>query len=1146
MNTDNFTHLHLHTCYSLGSGTIKIDDLIKIALKNDIKSLALTDYLNIFGAIKFYNKCIASNIKPIIGCEIPVFSSDSKKLGNIVLLCQNINGYHNLNKILSYIHTSRSSYLGADPDILKKYNSDLICLSGGRNGLCGINILNNPLTTIEDTLSSISKIYQNKFYVEIDRTSRANENSYINELLYFASKLELALVATNDVLFVSESDFEANEVKVAINTKTKLDDRVNQTDYSFNQYFKTIKEMKSLFSDIPSAISNVSEIVKMCNFKLPIFKYHLPKFSNPTSKDDVTYFKDLCENGLKDYLSKLSLDEDKYQNRLDIEIDVIQKMGFASYFLIVQEFIQWAKNNDVPVGPGRGSGAGSLVAFVLGITTIDPIKYNLLFERFLNPERISMPDFDIDFCMNKRQKVIDHIISTYGQDKVSQIITYSTLSARAVIRDVGRVLDFPYGFVDYIAKLVPFSLGIKINEALKASKELAKEYKTKDDVKTIIDFAQKIEGLPRGVGTHAAGIVISPSNITNFMPIYSLEDKNELITQFDKDDIESIGLVKFDILGLTTLTIMDQSVKLIKVNDKSFNLNDIPLDDSNVFKLLQDKMTTGIFQLESLGMKKYMAQLKPDKFEDIVALVALYRPGPLGTNMVDDFISNKHGAEIKYEHPLLKNILSETNGLILYQEQVMEIARSLGNYSLGDADLLRRAMGKKKLKEMEDHRSRFILGCKENNISINISKSIFDKMEKFAGYGFNKSHSVAYAMLSYQTAYLKCYYPTEFYSAALSSDMDNTNKIINLLTACKQSNIDIKLPDINNSNYKFSPLKDKVINYGLGAIKGVGENAAKHIWDIKKNGGNYKSIDDFCSRVNLSYVNSGTIESLISSGCFDSISDKTRSENLSDIQTLISQGHKRQLDLAAGQNELFDSASSNNNLQTKSKEQFVRLLPSNLELIKERKVLGYYLSSHPIKIYEKEILDMNLKNISNIHSLIINSSSSKFTSIIAGIIIDSRSQKISKNKFITIYKVDDSTHQINISFFEEKYLQYKNLLKEDELLFFSGEIFIDDYDSQLSMRAERVYTLTEAREKYSKYLSIVFPSELLSKEKVIQIKSIFEKYNSGKTQIKLFYKTRDIIAPISLSKDIRVLITDKLLSDIKLLTGNDSVTIKYH
>ena len=1145
MSIDNFTHLHLHTCYSLGSGTIRIDDLIKAALKNNIKSLAITDYMNIFGSIKFYNKCISNNIKPIIGCEIPVFSDDNKNFGNIVLLCQNINGYNNLNKVLSLIHTSRSSFIGANLAMLKKHNSDLICLSGGRNGLCGINTLSTPIKNIEDNITHISNIYNNKFYIELDRTDRVNESNYINESLRLASKINLPIVASNDVLFMSERDFEANEVKVAINTKTKLDDRVNQTDYSPNQYFKSNTEMQSLFSDIPSAIKNISEIVKMCNFKMPKFQYHLPKFSNPTDKDDVTYFKDLCESGLNNYLVNLSNNNDKYKKRLEREIDVIQKMGFASYFLIVQEFIQWAKNNDVPVGPGRGSGAGSLVAFVLGITTIDPIKYNLLFERFLNPERISMPDFDIDFCMNKRQKVIDHIISTYGQDKVSQIITYSTLSARAVIRDVGRVLDFSYGFVDYIAKLVPFSLGIKINEALKASKELAKEYKTKDDVKTIIDLAQKIEGLPRGVGTHAAGIVISPTSITDFMPVYSLEDKDELITQFDKDDIESIGLVKFDILGLTTLTIMDEAVKLIEINNKDFHLNNIPLDDSNVFSLLQNKMTTGIFQLESMGMKKYMAQLRPDKFEDIVALVALYRPGPLGTNMVDDFISNKHGAEIKYEHPLLKNILSETNGLILYQEQVMEIARSLGNYSLGDADLLRRAMGKKKQKEMEDHRMRFISGCKENNINSAISKSIFDKMEKFAGYGFNKSHSVAYAMLSYQTAFLKSYYPTEFFSAALSSDMDNTNKIINLLTACKQSNINIKLPDINSSNYKFLPVREKVINYGLGAIKGVGENAAKHIWEIRNKGGNYINIEDFCSRVNLSTVNSGTIESLISSGCFDSISDKTRTENLSEINLLITQGHKKQLDLAAGQNELFDIDTPNNNSISNTNQKNI-IHPTNTELIKERKVLGYYLSSHPIKIYEKEIDDMNLKNIHDINSLIINSSNTKFNSIIAGIIIDSRSQKISKNKFITIFKVDDSTHQINISFFEEKYLQFKNLLKEDELLFFSGEIFVDDYDSQLSMRADKVYTLTDAREKYSKYLNIVLPSELLSKEKITQIKNIFERYDSGKTQIKLSYKTRDFIAPISLNKDIYVKITDKLVSDIKLLTGDDSVSIKYH
>jgi DNA polymerase-3 subunit alpha len=1140
----NFTHLHLHTCYSLSSGTIRIDDLINTAKKNKLKSLALTDHLNIFGAVKFYNKCIEAKIKPIFGCEIPIIYKNNMPIGNIVLLCMNIDGYYNLNKILSFIHTSRSSSLGANIDLLDNYKSNLICLSGGRNGICGLNSLTKSLSDSEDIIKDISQLFLDKFYIEIDKTERQNEDLYINKSLLIASKLNLPVVATNDVLFISDSDYEANEVKVAINQKTKLDDRINQNDYSPNQFFKTEQEMISLFPNYPASIQNISEIVKMCNIKLPAFKYHLPKFSNPSEKDDVTYFNDLCIDGLNEYLVNKNLNEEVYKKRLIREIDVIQSMGFASYFLIVQEFILWAKNNDVPVGPGRGSGAGSLVAFVLGITNIDPIKYNLLFERFLNPERISMPDFDIDFCMNKRQKVIDHIISTYGQDKVSQIITYSTLSARAVIRDVGRVLDFSYGFVDYIAKLVPFSLGIKIDEALKASKELAKEYKTKEDVRTIIDLAKKIEGLPRGVGTHAAGIVISPSNITDFMPVYSLEDKDELITQFDKDDIESIGLVKFDILGLTTLTIIDEAIKLIINKNKKFDLNLIPLDDIKVFNLLQKKMTTGIFQLESLGMKKYMAQLKPDKFEDIVALVALYRPGPLGTNMVDDFIANKHGQDIKYEHPLLENILSETNGLILYQEQVMEIARSLGKYSLGDADLLRRAMGKKKQKEMETHRSRFVSGCKENNINETISKSVFDKMEKFAGYGFNKSHSVAYAMLSYQTAYLKAYYTTEFFSAALSSDMDNTSKIINLLAACKQMNVKVNLPEINNSNYKFLPLEEGVINYGFGAIKGVGETAAHHIEEIRINKGKFNSIDDFCSKVNLTIVNSGTIESLVCSGCFDNISKKTRLENLKSLNNYISQGHKKQIDKASGQSELF---SENPDIVSLDKpfDMGRSYKPTNEELIKERKVLGCYLSNHPINIYKKELSEMKLKSLMEINNAILNSSNSKFNSIISGVIIDSRSQKISKNKFITIYKVDDGSQQINISFYEDKYLKYKDSLQEDCILFFSGEIYIDDYDSQLSMRAEKLYTLIEAREKYSKHLSIVLSSELISKEKIHDIKNIIDKYDSGKTRVMLSYKTRDFIAPINSDKEIYVKITDSLISDIKSITGDDSVSIKY-
>ena len=1139
----NFTHLHLHTCYSLGSGTIRIDDLIHIAKKNKLQSLAFTDHLNIFGAIKFYNKCIEAKIKPILGCEIPIIYKNNQLAGNIVLLCMNIDGYYNLNKILSFIHTSRSNILGANLELLDKYKSNLICLSGGRDGVCGLNSLTKSISDTQDIIKDISKLFLDKFYIEIDKTDRENENLYTKKSLSIASNLNLPIVATNDVLFISDSDYEANEVKVAINQKTKLDDRINQNDYSPNQFFKTEQEMISTFSDYPSSIQNIYEIVKMCNTKLPAFKYHLPKFSNPSEKDDITYFNDLCINGLNEYLSNTDLNEEVYKKRLIREIDVIQSMGFSSYFLIVQEFILWAKNNDVPVGPGRGSGAGSLVAFVLGITNIDPIKYNLLFERFLNPERISMPDFDIDFCMNKRQKVIDHIISTYGQDKVSQIITYSTLSARAVIRDVGRVLDFSYGFVDYIAKLVPFSLGIKIDEALKASKELAKEYKTKDDVRTIIDLAKKIEGLPRGVGTHAAGIVISPSSITDFMPVYSLEDKDELITQFDKDDIESIGLVKFDILGLTTLTIIDEAIKLIN-KDKQFDLNLIPLDDAKVFNLLQKKMTTGIFQLESLGMKKYMAQLKPDKFEDIVALVALYRPGPLGTNMVDDFIANKHGQNITYEHPLLESILSETNGLILYQEQVMEIARSLGKYSLGDADLLRRAMGKKKHKEMETHRSRFASGCKENNINETISKSIFDKMEKFAGYGFNKSHSVAYAMLSYQTAYLKAYYTTEFFSAALSSDMDNTNKIINLLAACKQMNVKVNLPEINQSNYKFLPLEEGVINYGLGAIKGVGETAAYHIEEIRIDKGRFASIEDFCSKVNLTTVNSGTIESLICSGCFDNISKKTRLENLKFLNNYISQGHKKQIDIASGQSELFsENADTIAKVESFSPETLYK--PTNDELTKERKVLGCYLSNHPINVYKSELSEMKLKSLIEINNSILNSENSKFNSIISGVIIDSRSQKISKNKFITIYKVDDGSQQINVSFYEDKYLKYKGSLQEDHVLFFSGEVYIDDYDSQLSMRAEKLYTLTEAREKYSKHLSIVLSSELISKEKIHDIKNIIDKHDSGNTRVVLSYKTRDFIAPINADKEIYVKITDNLLSDIKSITGDDSVSIKY-
>ena len=1140
---NNFTHLHLHTAYSLNSGTIKINDLVSFAKKNNFKSLALTDYLNIFGAVKFYNKCIEASIKPIIGCEIPLLYKNNVCVGNVVLLCQNLEGYYNINKILSLIHKSRSSHLGSNIETLKKYNSDLLCLSGGRNGVNGLNLLRHPNEIMDNVISNLSEIFFNRFYIEIDKTNRTHEKEYNSLSLTYARNLNLPIVATNDVIFMTDSDYEANEVKVSIIQKTKLDDRVNQDDYSTNQYFKTTTEMSSLYKDLKSALTNVENIVERCNFKFPDFKYHLPKFTNPSSKSDTQYFNDLCHDGLKDYLGSSTLDSKIYEERLQEEIRVINNMGFSSYFLIVQEFISWARNNDVPVGPGRGSGAGSLVAFVLGITNIDPLKYNLLFERFLNPERISMPDFDIDFCMNKRQKVIDHIIDTYGQDKVSQIITYNTLSARAVIRDVGRVLDYTYGFVDTIAKLVPFTLGITIDEALKASKELLKEYKTKDDVKTLIDLAKKIEGLPRGAGTHAAGIVIAPSDITDFMPIYSLEDKDELITQFDKDDIESLGLVKFDILGLTTLTVIDDTLKLIKKNNHEFQLNSIPLDDSKVFSLLKRKMTTGIFQLESLGMKKYMAQLKPDKFEDIVALVALYRPGPLGTNMVDDFIANKHGAEIKYEHPLLEKILSETNGLILYQEQVMEIAKSLGGYSLGDADLLRRAMGKKKQKEMENHRSRFINGCMKNKINEITAISIFDKMEKFAGYGFNKSHSVAYAMLSYQTAYLKAYYTSEFLAAAMSSDMDNTNKIINLLSACNEMDIIVLSPDINSSSYRFLPIEKDTISYGLCAIKGVGDNAAKHICEIRNKTGPYKNIEDFCSRVNLNTVNSGTIDALISSGCFDKINESSRLSTIENLNIIMSQGQKNQLDIAAGQNELFSSSKSI--LQSNITKKIVKLSPSNKELIMERKVLGYYMSKHPMESYHNELNDMNLKNILSINNYIIDNSISKLNTTISGVIIDSRIQKIGKNKYLNIFKVDDGSGFINASFFEEKYLTYKHHIKEDVILFFHGETFIDEYDSQLSMRVDNVYSLNDARERHSKYIEIILTADLKSKETLQSIKNIITESEAGNTKVTISYVSRDLLVPIKFKKEISIKISDKLIQSLQTIVGTKNVIIKY-
>ena len=1149
-----FTHLSLRTAYSLIDSTIALDALIKKAKKHKMYALAITDFLNTFNAIKFYQECIKNKIKPIIGCQIPIGNFEyNNQQPFITLLCKNQEGYKNLIRLISDIHVNKpgSKLPSISIEEIKKYNEGLILCTGGHNGIVGKNLNNMDNLDVKNNLKSLNKIFKNNLYIEVQKTNHISEQNINNKILKIAQETKIPIIATNNVLFINKDDFESHEVKVCINKKIKLDDRIEQTEYTEDQYFKTPDEMRELFQDLPDSILNISEIIKRCNLKLTLDTYHMPEFDAPTGTTVDQHFESVVRKGLESKLSMFDKSKHKaYHTRLESEMHVIKKMGFTSYFLIVHEFISWAKKNNIPVGPGRGSGAGSLVAYSLGITSVDPLLHNLLFERFLNSDRISMPDFDIDFCMVNRQKVIEHISEKYGKNKVSQIITYGSLAARAVIRDVGRVLGMSYTFVDKIAKLVPFTPGITINDALKQNKELREEYNSSEEIKNLLDTSKKIEGLPRNVGKHAAGIVISPSEIYNHIPLYRVEESGEIVTQYDKDDIEKLGLVKFDILGLRTLSIIDRTIQNLKLkNVADIDIDTINPNDSRVYTLMQKKLTTGVFQLESSGMKRYMGQLKPDCFDDIVALVALYRPGPLGTNMVDDFINNKHGKKINYEHPLLEPILSPTYGLILYQEQVMEISRALANYTLGEADILRRAMGKKKKEEMENQRQKFLFGAKENKIPAHIAESIFSKMEKFAGYGFNKSHSVAYAYISYQTALLKTYYPSEFLASALSSDMDNTDKVISLIRAANEMGVKVVRPDINKSSYEFQALDNQVIMFGLGAIKGVGLNAVNHLINERDNNGSFNNIFEFCERVSHSIINIAAMDALIFSGACDFF-DTNRIFLKRVLDKALTYGQKKQLTKTSGQTELFasDTSSSVAKDVKLSEKQFELTRENRLEILQsEKKVIGLYLSGHPIAEYETEIKSMGFNPISFYLNKINDGIEENYSEHISlsGVIVDSRVQRVGSDRFINILSIDDSSGSIDVIIYPDVYDKYKDMLRENEILFVTGNISIDEYNGSLSIKASSVVNIDFARQNYSKKIELLITSDKTNDETIGKLINILEPHKNGKCPLIIKCISNQHIVPLSLDEQWHINPTSVLINNLTKLLGSENIIVKY-
>jgi DNA polymerase-3 subunit alpha len=1075
--TNRFVHLHVHSEYSLQDSTVRLKPLVEQTRQRGMGAVALTDLNNMFAAVKHFKAATTMGVKPVFGADVWIRHPErTEPLSRLVLLCQNDQGYLNLKRLVSQAYLEGQTADRATIDIawLRDASEGLIALSACLEGDIGLALRMQNTEYAEDCLRQWRDLFGARFFLELQRTGRAHEETYIAQSVAWSRALQVPVVATNDVRFIDATDFDAHEVRVCVCTGFTLDDERRPKLYSAQQYLRSADEMAELFADIPEAISNSVAIAEACNLRLVLGEAYLPEYPVPQGYTTDTYFRHVSEQGLARRLEFLQeqqpegsvLDRQPYYERLKIELDVIIEMGFPGYFLIVMDFIEWAKNHQIPVGPGRGSGAGSLVAYALNITDLDPLAYELLFERFLNPERVSMPDFDIDFCMDRRDEVIEYVADHYGRNQVSQIITYGTMAAKAVIRDVGRVMSHPYGFVDRIAKLVPFEVGMTLDKALEQEEALLELYQQEEEVTMLIDMARSLEGLTRNVGKHAGGVVISPSNLTDFTPLYCESGGSGLVSQYDKDDVEAVGLVKFDFLGLRTLTIIDWAVRAINARrtEDRLEIERIPLDDAETFKLLQAYQTTAVFQLESRGMKDLIRRLQPDSFEDIIALVALFRPGPLQSGMVDDFIDRKHGrARVEYPHPALESILQPTYGVILYQEQVMQIAQVLAGYTLGGADMLRRAMGKKKPEEMEQQRAIFTDGAVANQVDAATATYIFDLMEKFAGYGFNKSHSAGYALVSYQTAWLKCHYPAEFMAAVLSADMDNTDKIVTLIDDCREMQLDIRPPDVNLSDYQFTAGDDRQIYYGLGAIKGVGQGAIESIIGGRKDSA-YRSLDDFCARVDSSKTTRKVIEALIKGGAMDCFS-ANRAALMAHLPYALQAAEQQQNNLNAGISDMFGSISPG------SEEEHV--LPDcetwdeKQRLMLEKEALGLFLTGHPLAMVDAEIRQFAPTSLGQwLERLDTGGSGERFRqkeqdTRVCGLVVDIRMRNSFRGReaFVTL---DDRSGRVDVRVLPDLLAQIEPIVQKDLVWVVDGGIAYDDFNNGIKLRAARVQLLRPA------------------------------------------------------------------------------------
>ena len=1077
-----FVHLRLHSEFSIVDSTCRIDDVVQAAADDQQPALAITDLSNLFGAIKFYKAARGKGVQPILGAEIFLegLGVDPLALSRVMVLVQSPKGYLNLSELLARAWTQNLVKNNAVVKLawLQELSEGLILLSGAQAGPVGQALMQGDTSRAAEIALQLASIFTHRFYLELQRAGRPEDNAHVVAAVKLASRLSLPVVATHPVQFLTQDDYESHEARVCISEGEILGNQRRVRKFTRDQYFKSSAEMQELFSDVPSALANSVEIAKRCNLSLVLGKPQLPNYPTPLADGKPMpiedYFRLLSVQGLEERLvhlypdaAKREAERPRYAERLEFEINTILNMGFPGYFLIVGDFINWAKKNGCPVGPGRGSGAGSLVAYSLKITDLDPLQYNLLFERFLNPERVSMPDFDIDFCQANRDRVIDYVKDKYGRDAVSQIVTFGTMAARAAIRDVGRVLDMSYMFCDGISKLIPNKPGqhITIDGAIKAEPILAERLEKEDEVKTLLALAQKLEGMTRNVGMHAGGVLIAPGKLTDFCPLYQQPGSSSAVSQYDKDDVEAIGLVKFDFLGLATLTILELARDMIVKRHKgqeNFAFENIPLNDVATYKLFADGRTESVFQFESRGMQGMLKDARPSRLEDLIALNALYRPGPM--DLIPSFVARKHGREVvEYPHPLVEKVLSETYGIMVYQEQVMQTAQVLGGYSLGAADLLRRAMGKKKAEEMAEHREIFRKGAGVNGLSEEKADEVFDLMEKFAGYGFNKSHAAAYSLLAYHTGWLKVHFTAEFFCSNMTIEMDDTDKLKVLFEDALKFGMTFDPPDVNRGTHRFEPVSDKVIRYGLGAIKGTGQQAIDAIVKAREEGGPFTSLFDFCVRVDRSRLNKRTVEALVKAGAFDSLQ-----RNRASLAASIDRAFDFSTATAANANQggLFDMMGDDAHGSSTQEPELVDVLPWGVkeQLTHEKTAVGFYLSGHLFDAVEREVRLFAKRKIDELID-------SREPQLLAGIVSDLRIINAQRGK-LAIFKLDDKSAMMEATADEAMINANRHLFKDDELIIVMAKMQVDRFSGGYRLSIQQVWDLPAARCRFGKFLRV--------------------------------------------------------------------------